>query len=367
MPEIRIANTYFEAEMESPSMLSLEKSFGAHPVYLQLQFLPFLYSDPDDIVMLTHLPDPEYIDRLKQRGIRTPKIHLYTANEPLPHYPIDCWGFTPAVQKWAKEHHLSFSMPDWNCVKEVNSKEFSFTRSPKLPGSMLLRNEIETRAWIASTTGPRVFKSVYGLSGRGHFHVQESLDARALRFLQGEWRKGHPVIAEVWVERVLDFSTQWIISKEKAISYLGVTLCQNDSKGAYKQTLIPPDNHLGEAYDSFLTLHKDTALEIIHIMKQKGYYGHVGVDAMLYRMHGALHLHPIVEINARKTMGWVALNMQRNYHASDTISVRYSSNVKDSNLLPNFAVSASGKKIIFSKALQLEVLPKNKTWKDVYF
>lgn len=75
MPNIRIANAYFEAEMESTSPLSLERSFEAHPIYLQLQFLPFLYSDPDDIIMLSHLPDHEYLHRLMQKGItRSPKL-----------------------------------------------------------------------------------------------------------------------------------------------------------------------------------------------------------------------------------------------------------------------------------------------------
>ena len=40
------------------------------------------------------------------------------------------------------------------------------------------------------------------------------------------------------------------------------------------------------------------------------YLGPVGIDAMIYRENDQLHLEPIVEVNARHTMGRLTLNLQ---------------------------------------------------------
>jgi len=37
-----------------------------------------------------------------------------------------------------------------------------------------------------------------------------------------------------------------------------------------------------------------------------GYRGPFSIDAFVYRDRGALHLHPLCELNARYTFGWIA-------------------------------------------------------------
>jgi predicted ATP-grasp superfamily ATP-dependent carboligase len=55
-----------------------------------------------------------------------------------------------------------------------------------------------------------------------------------------------------------------------------------------------------------------------------GYFGNVGIDAMLYG--SPVTLHPIVEINARKTMGWVALEVQKRHFPNQTLTLSYAKN-----------------------------------------
>lgn len=365
MSKIRIANAQFEWELEQISTPQLETSFCIHPIYLQLQFLACLYSDPDDVVLVTHLPDEEYKDRVEALGIPFPKLQLYTDSN-IPKLPLDCWGTSQSIAVWAKKKKLPFAMPGWECVKEVNSKEFSFLASPKLESAELLRNEQHALEWLNKTSGPRVFKSVYGLSGRGHLHIQNDLDAKAISFLNKQWKAHHPVLAEPWVNRLLDFSTQWLITEDGNLTFLGVTICQNDSRGGYKSTIVQPDDSI-DPCNHLLIIHKEEVKRVLHQMYSKGYFGHVGVDAMIYEIQGKTHLHPIVEINARKTMGWVALTLQKRYFREKTIAMSYDNVTKTSNLLPNFIVKAKDETTTFSKVLQLEILEKNKSWKDVYF
>ena len=56
--------------------------------------------------------------------------------------------------------------------------------------------------------------------------------------LDKAFNEGHPLIGEPWVKRLLDFSTQWVISKTGAITYLGATLMENKSRGQYEKKLI---------------------------------------------------------------------------------------------------------------------------------
>ena len=105
---------------------------------------------------------------------------------------------------------------------------------------------------------------------------------------------------------------------------------------------------------------------ILNLMAQKGFFGPIGIDAMIYKKDNTNHLHPIVEINARKTMGWVALNLQKTYFPEKIISMSYENGDKETNLLPNFGVNQEGKITSFSKALHLQIPSQNKSWKDVY-
>jgi hypothetical protein len=310
---LHIANTNFEWELTQKQIPELITSLKRNPIFLQLQFLPFLYGAPDDLVAVTAEPPDVFWRELDRLGIKPPKLHLLSAPPPV---QVESWGASRAVAAWAGHH---YAMPPWEVVRAVHSKEFSFTRSPKLPGSMLLRQEEEARAFFAVSKKPFVLKTCFGLSGQGHLIVGDAVEeARVLQFLKAEWQQGLPVIAEPWVERMLDFSTQWELSQTGEITYLGATICENDAKGRYLQ------NKVGEITIPHLEEHKRIARPILEEMIALGYFGNVGIDAMVY---GVSHtLHPIVEINARKTMGWVALEVQRRHFPHQTLTLSYAKN-----------------------------------------
>ena len=106
------------------------------------------------------------------------------------------------------------------------------------------------------------------------------------------------MIGEPWVERILDFSTQW-----KDGQLVGVTIFENEPNGTYKGT------YAGVVEEWALEDHLRVALPLIEKMGKMGYGGHIGIDAFIYLWEGERRLHPIVEINGRKTMSWVALQL----------------------------------------------------------
>jgi hypothetical protein len=334
MPFLHIANTFFETELSEEGSLTslLEKN----PIFLQLQFLPMLYGNKDDGLGVSHAPDPSF---------KAPAWHLLS-DRTFPYSEIESWGASKAIEAWAQKHQLYYRMPPWSVVTEVNSKTFSFQESPKLPGAALIYTWEELQKWDKTTQGPKVLKTCFGVSGRGHLLLPSK---HFEMFAQREFRSGRPIIAEPWVKRVFDFSTQWKI--DQTIEYLGATICISNEKGSYDSTIV--GESIFKSHQPHLEKHREVVFPILQKMQKLGYFGNVGIDAMVW---GDNQLHPIVEINARKTMGWVALKFSKHRFPKQTIRVSYLAKVNGDNLLPNAVTKKDGTKIHFNRKLTIDLL-----------
>ena len=338
MPILHIANANFESELAASSPQTIAGLIQSHPIFLQLQFLPLLYGEPGDGIAVTHQPASPF-----------PLCHLFDEKH-FAYERVESWGFSPSIAAWAKQKKLSYTMPNWEVVKLVNSKAFSFSHAPKLPGAALLQTFDELKKWEQITEGPKVLKTCFGVSGKGHLFLP-SLHLQ--KFAEVEFLAGRPLIAEPWVDRKLDFSTQWLIHPDQTIEYLGATLCINDQRGQYNSNQVGDLPFLFGKYFPFLTQHQELVFPILQKMAALGYFGNVGIDAMVW---GTDQLHPVVEINARKTMGWVALEILKRRFPKQTIALSYVSKSNLTNLLPDSIVQKNGKALHFSRKLIVEVL-----------
>ena len=311
MKTLHICNVNFEWELETYSKLGIKESFMIHPNFMQLQFLPFLYANEGDGVVVTHLP-PEIPSHLN--------VHLFE-NKIEGYDRVETWGHSKAIKRWSP---IPYSPP--NHLYEMASRSFSFNNSPTLPGAKLLHHPDEVNAWLKTGPYPKVIKKCFGLAGQRRWILQkpEALPLKAF----DEFKNGHLLIGEPWVNRELDFSTQWFIDGE--ITYLGSTTLENTKTGVYSKTYI------GRKIP-FLSEHLDQVQVPLKRLQEMGYQGNVGIDSMIYDQK----LHPVVEINLRKTMGWVALKLGK--------SVAYETGTE--GLLPKFL--DIGKKITFQKQLKL--------------
>jgi hypothetical protein len=282
-PTLHICNTFFESELESPIEKPLAAWMDSHKIVRKLQTLPLQYAAPVDLVLVSEL-----------------------MNAPLKVGRIEDWGASRAIDAWAKERNIPYSMPDWETVRTVNSKIFSFSHSPKLPLASLLYNETEVLDWIERVPGRKVLKTPFGTAGRGHFHIPGIGNLSA--FLKREFAKNYPIIGEPWVERILDFSTQW---KDSVL--LGATVFENSEAGSYRSTLTGPAHEIFASYHWALVEHLAIAKPILEKVRKLGFFGNLGIDAFVYRWEGKERLQPIVEINGRKTMSWAALQIQEKH------------------------------------------------------
>ncbi|MES2273403.1 MAG: hypothetical protein V4487_04360 [Chlamydiota bacterium] len=333
MSQLHICNTFFERELETSLKKPLAEWMRSHPAVLQLQFLPILYADPDDLIFVSDLPSH-------------PDPRLQTLDTPVSIQEITHWGPSLAIKTWAENKKIPYSIPDWQIVRKINSKVFSYLESPKLPGSRLLENAADVENWIAQTKGPKVLKTAFGTAGNGHFHLD--LPRGSLQtFLKRQFNQNLPLIGEPWVERLFDFSTQWEDNR-----LLGATVFENESNGTYKGTLVGPTEKIFGSFGWALEEHLSCVRPLIQKIKQMGFFGNFGIDAYVYLNNGK-RLQPVVEINGRKTMSWAALQIQKIRAPEKMLRLCYTR--ADSGLLPSELV-VNGKLINCSRNLQIEIL-----------
>lgn len=310
-----VANIFFEHEIESKYQNVLE-IFHKHPLFRQLQYLPLIFLNGEDTLLVTELPDQNYLDNLKQRGITDlPQIELlekFRGNGNI----LKSWASSQLVQKWAEENGVVYEMPPFEIAREINSKLFSYELAPKLPHSRIVEREDD---FILDRDVTKwVLKTAQGFSGLGNFIFQTEEKEAALKFCEKKWQTKGVLILEPWVERVLDFSTQWQIQKESKL--LGVTKCLNHPNGGYIGTEVGDRDLLFAEFNSFIDKHIEYCKGICGELFEIGYFGALGFDAMVYKDDkGDLQLHSIVEINARMTMSAACLFSSQKYFSQNSV------------------------------------------------
>src|SRR3990167_6067774 len=345
MQKLLFSNTFFEDEFTAPQN-SILSHLTRHFIPLQLHYLSCLLCDQES-PLLALAPEEGYYDHLKKQGLTPPPYTLLEERAQI-QTTLFSWGPSSGLSLWAKKTNCLYDIPKLSLVQKIQSKEFCFLHTPRPQGSMQITDESELRSWWSSTLGPKVLKTLYGSSGRGHFvsYKDGEID-QAAAFFHRNHNISSSYIAEPWVDRELDFSTQWFLSLDGSISYLGVTLCENSQRGIYKKSIVGPEKLLFPKHHSFLQEHLAHAQVLLKKIQSLGFFGPIGLDSFIYRsLNGSLHLLPIVEINARRTMGWAALKMQEKLYPNALCSLQYSTKKQEgSHFLPDFALHSNGYKI----------------------
>ncbi|MFY7843183.1 MAG: hypothetical protein ACOVOR_04130 [Rhabdochlamydiaceae bacterium] len=361
MSNLHIANVYFESELIANDLKVVEDELQKSLIYLQLQFLPFLYAEPEDTIMITHPPEEEFFERLDHLGIPIPHWQFFKTPLKGEFKRVHYWGASNRIRSIVNDICPQQLLPPWDLTKTINSKAFSSLFSDGSLSSRLIHNKEELCHFLASESYPLVLKTLMGVSGRGHFILRSKDDPYhqdVEKWAYNEWVSNRPVLGELWVERVLDFSTQWVIEGQNQIEYKGVTICENNHRGQYCSSIVGDLSYDLDPYKEKFASHITKTKEILNDISLKGYIGDIGVDSMIfYDRKGDIRLQLIVEINARKTMGRVALSfMQKHCQSCRKIKLSYkNSNDEGVNLLPT-QLKSYGRSITFKKNLKFHPL-----------
>lgn len=312
---------------------------GGSAVVNHMDEFAVLLAGADDHVVLKAAPDPDYLGYLADLGVPLPELHVVARQEPrrtvtedavedpellerlsaLTGCGLSAHGVSEVEELLAERTGLTLAAPDAATCKSVNSKVYSRRAADELglrqPTGWACENLLELQeAFLAARAlldrGHRVVvKEAFGVSGKGIAVLEGERRMDRLHGLIAKQvaRSGQERIAfvvEDWVAKKADLNYQFTVGRDGAVGFDFVKELFTDG-GVHKGHRMPARlsaSQVGELTDTAQRLGKKLAAD--------GYFGVVGVDAMVDPDDG---LYPVVEINARNNMSTYQVRAQERF------------------------------------------------------
>jgi len=182
-----------------------------------------------------------------------------------------------------------------------------------LPGACIVASLAELDAHIDGFAAgfanrPWVCKARWTAAGRDRAHGTGATVGGELRTRLGRmFERFGPLVFEPWLDRVADLGVCGEIDATGAITVAEPHHLRSDPRGGFLGIELTPavDRAIAEPLQA--TARAAAAM----LADQTGYRGPFAIDAFVHRDGGARHLHPLCELNARHTFGWIARALAR--------------------------------------------------------
>jgi hypothetical protein len=284
----------------------------------ELAFCLAPLAQPGDYLWTPEPPDVEFASHLSDVGVPDVRFVGKVADVPTGAMLVP-WGWCRAGDEWAAKNGWTREAPDLAVVARVNSREFSSALEIEwgvgLPGAVAIRTLPELEQVLSAAarwTGGWVIKANFGMSARERIWGRGGQPRRQdLNWGRRRLERGEPIFFEPWVDALAEFGCQFSLPPTGPPRLEGVTGLLTDSRGTYRGSRLFPAS--GGAGRELLPA---GVLEIVERaakrIQQAGYFGPLGIDVMQYRTSiGEIGWRPLQDINARWTMGRVALGWRR--------------------------------------------------------
>jgi hypothetical protein len=310
-----------------------------------LSILPFVFCTENDFVLTYSPPSAGFLQTLADAGFNLPKYCRLADLESLPNDSFDTiypWGWSPAAHfrlknlkekcsetfkrspayKWTAEHKLLFERstsldflteirnnnpPDWFISKEMVGEKVTSCE------------EIDLRL---KKNAPLVLKAPLSSSGRGIQIIRKTqLNTSNRQWISGVLKQQNYLIAEPYLEKLMDLSFQFQVLSDSEVKYLGHSIFETNSNGQYNGTFIHPNlnQFINEENISELEFMIEATAKVLKSALEKstyatGHQGFLGVDALVFRNQDRLMMQPCIEINSRMNMGVLTMFLERRLH-----------------------------------------------------
>lgn len=314
-----------------------------------LSALPFAFCTENDFVLTDNHPSADFLQKMRIAGFNLPQFCCLAELEAFPDGTFESirpWGWSPAVHfklknlkekctnsfkespvfNWKDEHKLLFERstslsfltellesdpPDWFIKKEMVGEKITNCE------------EIEL---LLAKHSPLVLKAPLSSSGRGIQIIRNAkLNASNKQWISGVLKQQSYLIAEPFLNKLIDLSFQFRVLANSKIEYLGFSVFETNSNGQYRGTLIHPDLKKIAPAENASELQEmiNTTADIIGNSLEKSNYanwhrGFLGVDAMFFKHQERLMLQPCIEINSRMNMGILTMFLEKRIHQNST-------------------------------------------------
>jgi hypothetical protein len=279
-------------------------------------------AQPEDCIWTPEKPEATFADHLEKIGLpgmrfvsQAPEVPRNTEFVP--------WGWCTSVLSWAGERGWSCHPPNLAVVAEVNSREFSSALETELgvalPGVRAVRSLSDLELAIsegAKLLGGWVLKANFGMSARERIVVRQLPRESEIGWARRRLERGDSLFFEPWVEALAEYGCQFTVPLAGGPVLEGITGLLTDAQGTYRGSRLLPLDDAAACVPEHILHAVQRAAERI---QRRGYFGPLGIDVMQYRTpEGQVGWRPLQDINARLTMGRVALGLRRLLAAHET-------------------------------------------------
>lgn len=308
---------------------------SARRMAADLSALPTWWAEPGDAVCVASADDA--CRMAGQCGGLCPEVE-WVEKDGLPASPEVCpWGWSPLlVERMRKGGVQAECLPDektLSCYRDLSHRRHAvdllrFLRSRDSGLSRIAaeglcgdsRYCMEERDIVRCLTEwpDTILKAPWSGSGKGlrfgHGEYVASLAGWCRHVLRGQGG----VVVEPLYHKVLDFAMEFSADADGTVCYRSLSVFRTDGRGAYAGNWVAAESVKEKWLSAFLpagllqALREALSEGLCRLLGGR-YQGCLGVDMMLCRGAGAagICVHPCVEINLRRTMGWVAADLSR--------------------------------------------------------
>jgi hypothetical protein len=221
------------------------------------------------------------------------------------------WGWTPVAVAAGERAGAIVRPVPFDVVARVNSKLWSHALEVELgivqPGAATASDFEELREAVALAC-PRgddkwVIKSPTGFATRDRVLGRgATLEGAPAVWAERRLKRGETLIFQPWLEVIREYGVVMEISRTGSLEIHGISDLQTNGAGAATGYILgrAPAPERADALERI-------ARVIGERLYSEGYHGAVGIDALEH----AGGLHPLLEINARYTTGFIALAVER--------------------------------------------------------
>jgi hypothetical protein len=319
MPRVFLPNFDFEHQLAEPSRA--EFGGAVRQINAELAGVWLSVAEPGDAVW-SPAGKPifdDYFEAWSGCPVAPSKIRWITDDSQLVRGDELCpWGWSEQVVKLGRIRGLTCPAPPIDAVREVNSRRFSFELETEW------RVGLDGFAWVTSLDQLRnvlagatrfchgwLVKALLGMSGREQLVGRGAdLSPPMLGWLTQRFERDGAVIFEPRLDRIAEAGLQWQIPRHGEPVFVGVApmIDPPNASGGYFGSRIDPPEFADSRWHDAVEVSSRVASEV----QRRGYFGPLGIDAMLYRDDGGhTRLRPIQDVNARWTMGRLAIELRR--------------------------------------------------------
>lgn len=274
-------------------------------------FLPLWYAQPGDAVLA-----PPPVDAWYQQQLDLfPQLASIAITTSVDDRRLLPWGWDNEVG--ARWHCLD---QERTAVVRKLSDRIQTVQAARALGASYPVAEVLRTVQDAQTFAERqhdwVFKIPLSGSGAGVFMGHGALDVNTQGRVGRALHKFGYVMGEHQWQRVQDFAMEFVLGSE-GCRFVGYSLFDTTATGNYVGNVLASDGMIEQCLSAYIPLQE------LHDVRDRlctyfasyfvGYEGPIGVDMMVYRLGDGYALHPMVEINVRHTMGYVARCFYDNY------------------------------------------------------